>query len=175
MGKLGNFSAKQMPSLVLSTTYGKPLLRGAVSDLVDPHRIMARFQRTLLNRLKKFILQATFSDAAKRRLSKAIKVKLKGNSIQVTTRDPAWRPLVEGQKPGQMRWLIRARAPIPIVTDTGKVIFRSATAKSMKNGRWYHPGRPRQNIIEKAKEEARKILRERVKSEFAKQLRDSLR
>jgi hypothetical protein len=173
MANLKRFSPKQVPKMVLSTAYGKPLQKG-LSLSVDTHKVLVRFQKELLKHVRKYILQATFSDAAKRRLSQAIKVKVTANSIQVTTIDPAWRPLVDGQKPGAMKWLVRARSPIPIVTDTGKVIFRTATAKSLSNGKWIHPGRPRQNIVEKAKEEARKILRKRLHAEVARQLRAAL-
>ena len=170
MPKIPRFSPKQAPTMVLSTTYGKPLQRGLV-QAVETSRMLVLYQKELLKKLRAGILQATFSDAARRRLSKSIQVKISGNRIRVTTRDPAWRPLVDGQKAGAMKWLVKARAPIPIVTDTGKVIFRTATAKSLANGKWVHPGRPRQNIVEKAKEEARKGLKKKLQAEVARQLR----
>jgi hypothetical protein len=64
-----------------------------------------------------------------------------------------------------MRWLTRARAPIPIITEEGKLIFRSATIKSMKDGKWVHPGRPPYDFIERAKKEARTQIRKAIVSE----------
>jgi hypothetical protein len=64
-----------------------------------------------------------------------------------------------------MRWLTKARAPIPIITEDGRLIFRSATIKSMRDGKWIHPGRPPYDFIEMAKKEAKTQIRKAIISE----------
>ena len=73
-----------------------------------------------------------------------------------------------------MTWLVKARAPIPIITDEGKLIFRSATPKSMADGKWVHPGREPKTFIERAKKEARKFVQENISKEILRQLRVAL-
>jgi hypothetical protein len=70
-----------------------------------------------------------------------------------------------------MKWLVKAKVPIPIITETGELIFRSATAKSMANGKWQHPGRHASDFVEKAKEESRKFIKEKLAKELAQQLK----
>jgi hypothetical protein len=74
-----------------------------------------------------------------------------------------------------MTWLTKAQAPIPIVTDDGELIFRSATPKSMQDGKWVHPGRQPTTVIERAKKAAREVVKKRLGTELRKQLRASLR
>ena len=107
----------------------------------------------------------------KRALAKSIKIEVKASSIQVTALHPAFGPLVMGQKSEQMRWLTKARRPIPIVTETGELIFRSATAKSMADGKWIHPGRRPSDFVEKAKKESREFLKAKFEEELVKEIR----
>jgi hypothetical protein len=130
-------------------------------------------KRDLLRRVRSQLLQTTFSDRAKKALARAIQVQLKPSSIQVISKHPAFGPLVRGQEKMQMKWLTKARAPIPIITETGELIFRSATAKSMANGKWVHPGRKPSDFIEKAKKASREFMRERLASDLKKQFRSA--
>ena len=151
----------------------KPLL--PAGDLrLNPDRVLRSLQREVLKRIRSKILQEAFSDRAKRALTRGISVKLGPRSITVVAHHPAFFPLLMGQKSGQMKWLQKARRPIPIVLDSGELIFRSATAKSMKDGKWIHPGHSPTTVLERAKAEARKVVKERVSAELRKQLRAAI-
>lgn len=150
----------------VTSVYKKPL---EVAELQDKNPL-DRFKRELTKRLKSELQQEAFSDDAKRALGKAIRVEVKPHSLQVTARHPAWRPLVEGQKSEQMTWLTKSKAPIPIITEKGELIFRSATPRSMKNGSWVHPGREPSHFVDRAKRQARKYVKEKMAKELAKVL-----
>lgn len=149
----------------------KPLLPPGELQKLSPENVLKRLKREMLRQIKMNIRQEAFSPQAKRLLLKALKIKVGPNSITVTANHPAFRPLLEGQKPGQMKWLTKAKRPIPIVLDSGEIIFRTATPKSMKDGRWVHPGREPTTVIEKARKAARDALRKRIKKELTRQLR----
>lgn len=160
-----------MAQFIATRMYLTPLLPANPLRGVDIQVSLRRAKRDLLRRVRAQLLQTTFSIKAKKALAKAIEVRLKPSSIQVISKHPAFAPLVRGQKKGQMKWLTKARAPIPIITENGELIFRSATAKSMANGRWVHPGRKPSDFIEKAKKESREFMRARLAAELKQQLR----
>lgn len=147
----------------------KPML-GDPFKGIDPHRALNLLQRTLLKQIREKLMQTAFSLRARKSLSKALSLKVGDSSLTVIANHPAWGPLVKGQKKGPMTWLQKAKGPIPIVTETGEVIFRSANAKTMKNGAWVHPGRGPTNFIEKAKKEAREAVRTRLLRDLTKQI-----
>lgn len=159
---------------VTTRVYMKPLLPGAGSSHLDLRKVLERSKRDLLRRLKANLRQTAFSEEARRVLGKAVTVKIMPSSLHVIANHPAFRPLVEGQRKAQMTWLTKAKAPIPIVLDTGKLIFRTATPKSMSNGRWWHPGRGPSNYIEKAKDETRQYIRDKLGKEVVRQLAKTL-
>lgn len=163
------------PGAKLSRINLKPLLPEKVLDLLSPEAALMSLKRQIAKSIRLKIRQSALSPGAKMRVSKGFKVVVGENSITVTATDPAFRPLIQGQKPRQMTWLTKAPRPIPIVLDNGEVIFRSATARSMKNGSWYHPGREPTDIIDTAKEEAKDMLRKSVKRLLREQLRAALR
>jgi hypothetical protein len=148
--------------------YIKPLTKQIDFKEADPERVLKHLDKDVLKRIKSRILQTTFSKRAKIALAKSVKVKLEGSSLVVTAFHPAFFPLVKGQKKQQMTWLKKARHPIPIITEQGKLIFRWATARSMTqtnakgNPKWTHPGRRAQDVIEKARVESLKYLEKRV-------------
>lgn len=152
----------------------KPLLPGGSLRRVNPTKVLRSLQREVLKQIRGKILQETFSERAKRALSQGMKVKLGAKSITVLATHPAFYPLLMGMKSRQMTWLTKARRPIPIVTDSGELIFRSATAKSMKDGKWIHPGHKPSTVIEKARVEARKVIKQRVAQDLRRQLRQAL-
>lgn len=135
---------------------------------VDTKKVLESTKRVLHREIKTELEQETFSPAAKKALTKAIQIKIKPNSLQVTVNHPAFLPLVDGQTTEQMTWLTKARRPIPIITDSGKMIFRSATAKSMQDGKWQHPGRAPSTFIERARKITREHIIERVRKEATK-------
>jgi hypothetical protein len=153
----------------------KPILSPDQAERLKPERVLQSLKKLILKRLRANILQETFSDKAKKALSEGIEARLGPKSVTVEAKHPAFRPLIEGQRKGQMRWLTKARAPIPIVTDDGELIFRSATPKSMANGSWVHPGRPKTKVIDRARKEARKEIRKRIKSMIREQLKAGFR
>jgi hypothetical protein len=154
--------------------YFKPLLPSDPLKGLDPEDALKRIRKDLLRRIKKNLLQEVFSDRAKRALAKAIKIRVDPSSLLITVNHPAYRPLVEGQKQGQMKWLTKAVRPIPIITETGELIFRSATPKSMRDGKWVHPGRGTSNFMERAKEGAKDHARTVLAKEIKKQIQMSL-
>ena len=160
--------------LYVTSTKLKPLVPEGLSRF-DPEKILRSLEREILKRLRGRILQETFSPRARKALTQGVKVKYGRRSITVVATHPAFIPLLQGQRTRQMTWLQKAQRPIPIVTDDGELIFRSATAKSMRDGKWIHPGRDPTMIIEKAKEEARAVIKKRMAAELRKQIRDSLR
>ncbi len=151
--------------------YVKPLLPGDALHL-DISRVMRNSKRFLLRRLRDRLLQqTTFSPAARKSLAAAIRVKIKESSLQVVSNHPAFLPLLKGQASKQMRWLTKARAPIPIILDSGKLIFRNATPASMDRGAWWHPGRAPSNYVDKARDITRAYMQDRMMKEFEKNLR----
>lgn len=151
--------------------YMKPLVPGEGLQL-DLDKVMRSGKRALLRRLRGKILQQTaFTPRAKAALAAHVKVKIKASSLQVVSDHPAFLPLLKGQRSQQMRWLTKARAPIPIVTDTGRLIFRSATPRSMDRGRWWHPGRAPTNYVDKAKELTRDFMRQRIMKDLERNVR----
>jgi hypothetical protein len=162
--------------------YGKPLIDEKRVHLVDPTTLTADIQqamqmlnRSIMRRLRAALQTTDYSPSAKRMLASAVRIEIKQSSLAVTVNHPAFKPLIMGQKSQQMTWLTKARAPIPIVTDDGQLIFRSATAKSMANGKWVHPGRPSTGIIEKVREEAREAVKKRIAADIRKRLREASR
>jgi len=147
----------------LGSIYNKPFLDGLS---LAPEKALYRLKREVLKQIRSKLVQSTFSERAKRAFAQCLKVTATDSTLVITATHPAFIRLLKGQKPGQMKWLVKARAPIPIITETGELIFRSATPRSMENGSWYHPGRAPQDFIQKAKDEARKIIRQRVAEEI---------
>lgn len=164
------------PGVKITRMNLKPILPGQVFDRLSPERALKNMRRMIERGIRlKIGQEGKLSPAAKARLGKGFKVLIGESSVTIISTDPAFRPLVEGQKAGQMTWLTKARSPIPIVLDSGEVIFRSATARSMQNGSWYHPGREPTDIIETVKQEVRDKMRAQVKKMLLEQLKSSKR
>lgn len=149
----------------LATIYGKPFLRDIETS---PDKALNRVKFSVLTRLRLKLVQSTFSDRAKKALAKSLQVRQGPSSLTFYSNHPAFIQLMRGQRKGQMRWLTKARAPIPIITEAGELIFRSATIKSMKDGKWVHPGRPSYDFIEKSKKEAIAQIRKAMIFELRK-------
>src|SRR5512137_74885 len=150
--------AARPPKITVGRVYLKPLIPEDFEDKLDSTRILKGLKRDILKQFKKSIqTQDTFSERAKTALVKAIRTEILPSSLRITVNHPAWRPLVLGREEQQMKWLTKARAPIPIVTETGEIIFRSATPKTMADGKWVHPGYQKTNLLDKARKEARAL------------------
>lgn len=148
----------------------KPLLPQGSLD-VDTKKVLKDTQREVLKAVRAQIQEQAFSARAKRALSKGVGTKLGPNSISIVARHPAFFPMVLGQKRQQMSWLTKAVRPIPIILDNGELIFRNATPRSMARGRWYHPGRQATDVIEQARKEARRVVKNRLGKAMQRQLR----
>jgi hypothetical protein len=162
------------PGLNVARVNLKPLVRPYDLEQISPERVLKRLRQEIMKQLKLQIQQETFSPAAKAMLLRSFETKIGPRSVTVVAKHPAFRPLLEGQEQGQMKWLKKSKRPIPIVTDSGELIFRSATAKSMDDGRWIHPGREPTTVIEKTREIARETLKKHIKKELAQQLRAAM-
>lgn len=151
-----------------------PLLPSSELLNVDPDRILRRLKANVLRHLKRNLLQTTFSKRAKESLGKSIKIEVKPRSIRVVSNHPAFNYFTQGRRKRQMRWLVKAKRPIPIVTETGALIFRSATPKSMANGRWVHPGSEPSDFLDKAKKQAREVIKKGLKRDLQKQIAERI-
>jgi len=163
------------PKIRIKGMYLKPLVPPGAVENLDVKSALRRLKREILKQLRTHILQSTYSDAAKKALAKSIVVETKPSSLVIYSKHPAWKPLINGQKSEQMTWLTKARAPIPIITETGEMIFRTATAKSMKDGKWYHPGRESSDIVDKARKKTKELISGRLVKEFQKQIRKNMK
>jgi hypothetical protein len=165
----------------------RPLMPDRMRGVGDMEYALRQASRVLMRRLKSKLMQTPFSPRAKSALAKAMKIEIKPKSLVVIAKHPAFQALIQGRRRRQMMWLRKARTPIPIITETGKLIFRSANARSLtwRNGPmtgpnvgakkgWVHPGRPQSDFVERAKQEAREFLTEKFKKEMARQIRESL-
>lgn len=163
-----------IPKFVARVNF-KPL--ASPEDIVkfDPSGVLRDVRREILKGIRRRIRQSAFSPRAKKALAKGLKTKLGPSSLTLIATHPAFIPLIKGQRSGQMRWLRKSPTPIPIVLDSGKVIFRTASAKSMDDGKWMHPGRPSTRIIDIARAEAREIVKKQLKQELRRQFRENLR
>lgn len=162
-----------VPTFAARINY-KPLAPAEALHKFNPEKVLRSVRKEILKSIRRRIRQSAFSPQAKVALAKGLKTKLGPNSLTVIATHPAFLPLLKGQRSGQMRWLRRSPTPIPIVLDSGEVIFRTASAKSMDDGRWMHPGRPPTRIIDMARAEAREIVRKRIKRELQRQFRESM-
>ena len=74
------------------------------------------------------------------KLRKNIKYKIKHNSIIWESNVSYHKYINEGVHPHIMTYLLKSRKPIPVRLKRGGKIFRWATAKSIGNRAWRHPG-----------------------------------
>ena len=151
-----------------------PLLPAAELKEVDADRILRKLGREVLKRLKGNLMDAPFSKRAKASLSKSLQMEVKPRSLVLYTTHPAFRVFMEGRRKRQMRWLLKAKGPIPIVTDEGELIFRTATPKSMARGGWVHPGKAPSDFMEKARKQAREIIKKKLQKQLKSQIVEML-
>lgn len=154
---------------IASRLYLKPLFSENMTP-VEPEEVLRRAKTDLMRRIKRELTQTTLSDRAKKALSRALTIEVRQSSLVIIGRHPGFGPLLRGQKKEQMKWLVKAKAPIPIVTDEGELIFRTASSRSMANGRWWHPGRPKQDFVERAKKKSREFLKAKFNQEISRKL-----
>jgi hypothetical protein len=162
------------PNIKVTRVNLRPLLPPGTLEKVNPQRILKKVQREVLKQIQHHIMQSTLSHRAKVSLKSGFEVQRRARSVVVVAKHPGFRPLLEGRKHRQMRWLVKAKRPIPIITDTGELIFRNATPRSMDNGSWYHPERKSTTVLEKATKAAREVLKKQLKKEFKLEIRKAM-
>lgn len=157
------------PAFVSRVNY-KPIAPEKILAQFDPDKVLQMVRKEVLANIREKIMATSFSSRAKTVLSSGLKVRVGPNSVTLLATHPAFKPMIMGRKPKQMSWLTKATRPIPIVLDGGKVIFRTATAKSMRDGRWLHPGYASTGIVGLVKKEVRKAVAARLKDEFKRRI-----
>ena len=162
------------PNIKVTRINLRPLLPPGALERVNPSRVLKSIHRELVKKVQAEILKTGFSHRAKAALKDGFEIRQGRNSVTIVATHPGFRPLLEGRRMRQMRWLVKATRPIPIITEQGELIFRNATPRSMENGSWYHPQRRPTGVLERAKEEAREVIKARVIQEIRKQARVAL-
>lgn len=77
-----------------------------------------------------------------------------------------------GVRKHKMKYLMKAKRPIPIKLKTGEVIFRWASAKSMKKkGSWTHSGIKPKKFMESGIKKLKQEFRGKIKKEASKYFR----
>lgn len=109
------------------------------------------------------------------RLIKSFEVNVDKDRVEVTSDHPASEYLNRGVARYQMRHLTKSSSPIPIIKDTGEVIFRAASSKTMRDGKWYHPGIKGKHFLDKGIKRGKEALKEEAvkafKQEFLKRFK----
>jgi len=159
------------PNIVTHVKFRPLLPIKEMEAAFNSKKVLQAVRRELKKEIEDRIMLEPFSQAAKLALSKGFKLTVGDRSLQLEATHPAFRPLLQGQKRGQMTWLTKARAPIPIVLPNGKTIFRSATPRSMADGSWYHPGRQSTQIIDMARDATRKVIKRQLQKQLKRMMR----
>lgn len=162
------------PKFVARVNY-KSLAASEILERLSSEKVLREVRKEILKGIQDRIKDAAFSPRAKKALVLGLKTKVGPRSLTLIATHPAFLPLVKGMESRQMKWLRKSPTAIPIVLDDGKVIFRAASAKSMRDGKWIHPGHKPTNIIDLARKEARSIIKSRLKEDLLRQFREGLR
>lgn len=147
----------------LRGVYGKPLVKGTpLEDDEDRSDLLEETGKEAIEEVKKEIRRTSFKGQPKDLLD-SFSYRVEGKSTLVLESDhPAAKYLDKGVKAHQMTYLAKSDKPIPILTDEGEVIFRSATPKSMQEGKWQHPGIKGKNFLDRGVDKAREKVKERI-------------
>ena len=137
--------------------YGKPLKK----KLKPPKFIDKKaFLKEFAKQGKKYIRQEIDRHNWKHSpegLKKSIKTKRKPSSVTFYSRHPGALYQNQGVRSHQMKYLLKAKRPIPLETGRG-LIFRWATRTSMARGGWVHPGYTGKKFMQRGLKRARKVL-----------------
>jgi hypothetical protein len=150
--------------------YGKPFVKNL--DL-SAEKALRRIKASVLYRVRQKLFQSNFSERAKKAFHKAIQIEQGPSSLTIFSNHPGFTAMMRGRKKAQMSWLVKARAPIPIITEAGDLIFRTASVKSMRDGKWVHPGKAPYDFIDKAKQEAKVQIKKAILAEMKKVATDA--
>lgn len=166
-----------MPTKKVRSVYGKPLL----SDLPESNRVesvkqeaLERVGKAAIKAIQKEIRRSSWNRSP-RNLLNSFTYEVKGSSVRISSDHPATEYLNRGVKPHQMTYLTKAERPIPIITETGELIFRYATDQSMRDGKWQHPGFKGKHFLERGVEAAREEVKSELASAYKKLLAEALK
>lgn len=146
--------------------YGKPLTKGSpLEDDGDRSALLDATGKEAINAIQKEISRYTFKRSPSD-LLKSFTYEVKGKStLIIKSGHPAAKYLDKGVKPYQMTHLVKATRPIPIITDKGELIFRTATKKGMQAGKWKHPGIQARNFLDRGIDAARQTIKDQISSD----------
>lgn len=157
----------------LRGVYGKPLVKGIPSDAdVDAAKeeALERAGKYAVEEIQREIKRSSWNNKPTRLLD-SFDYEVSGSTMVIKSDHPAAKYLNKDVQPHQMIYLERAKRPIPIITDDGEVIYRTASSQSMADGSWQHPGIKGKHFLDRGVEKAR----ERVKEELVKEYQDLVR
>lgn len=156
--------------------YGKPIVRDTpLEDQEDRTEMLEALGEDAIDKIKKEIRRTSFKGQPTDLLN-SFDYEVKGKSTLVIKSDhPAAKYLNKGVRRYQMTHLTKADTAIPIVTDSGEVKFRNATPKSMRDGKWYHPGIKGKHFLDRGVEKAREEMKERVASKSIEEVKKRVR
>lgn len=139
-------------------------------------------QSTVLKAIKDRLNRTKLSPRAKRSLGKSLKIDIRiSGTLIIKTKHPALIHVIKGRKKAPMMWLKKTPPlVIPVITREGKMIFRTATARSFQaagggpnEGRpgWIYPGKPKNTFLALAKRDASKLLKEKFRTAMSQAIR----
>lgn len=163
--------------MTIKNKNGKEFLR----DLPNEGDVKKAVDKTLDN-LGKAAVKA-FQDEVRRsswnkspqNLIDSFQYEIVNGKVRVYSDHPAATYLNKGVKPHQMIYMTKAKKPIPIITDTGEVIFRTPSSKSMSDGSWKHPGISGKHFMERGKEKAEQAVKEQLVETYKDMLRKAFK
>jgi hypothetical protein len=149
--------------------FGKPINVPKLADRAMSRELLEYAGQVTVEAIQNEIRRASFKGVPVD-LIRSFEYKIENDQLVISSDHPAAAYLDRGVKPYQMSHLTKVRKPIPIITDSGEVVFRSATEASMRSGGWRHPGIEGKDFIQrgvaKAQEEIKKKAVEQTKRQI---------
>jgi len=159
----------------LKTIYGKPLTKAAPLDLnQNKGQVLEKAGEEAIKAIQKEIMRFTFKSKPDD-LLKSFSYKVGSSSVSIESTHPAAKYLDKGVRPYQMKHLVKATRPIPIIKDNGELIFRNATQSGMNRGKWKHPGIKARNFMDRGVEAAKKTIKEQIQEDIKNKVKSRFR
>lgn len=146
--------------------YGRPLVKRAVDEKTIGKVKKAALEiigDEAIEQIKKEIRESSWKGSPNA-LLESFEYEVQESQIIIRSDHPAAKYIDKGVEAYQMTHLTKASKPIPIITDQGALIFRWATEQSMDDGKWHHPGIKGKNFVERGVEQARKKVKNEVRT-----------
>lgn len=148
----------------LKTIYGKPLVGKEITEpFLEEYKAFAleRVGNVAVEEIQNEIKRSSWNRKPTK-LINSFSYEVKNSSVQIHSDHPAAQYLNKGVKPHQMIYLEDAKKPIPIITEEGKVIFRTPSSQTMKDGSWQHPGIKGKHFLERGIDKAKEAVKEEI-------------